>query len=173
MATKIDWKNLAEKVGSLRGNSEVSSSLMGKHAIELMLGEAAMRDAVDHYTSFGPGREIARQVLWEIRPWSAMLRCREIFRNGETLEDRRAAVELLRVVADRRALHWVEEFLHDPDPVIQSWGIGVVDQLIFSRLIEPGEAASILDAASRHANPAVRERVAFIEDYLRKREAAP
>ena len=84
---------------------------------------------------------------------------------------RRTAVELLRVVADRRALPWVQEFLQDPDPVIQQWGMGLVDQLSWSRLINPDQTRSILDSARQHENSHVREKISFIESYLKEREA--
>jgi hypothetical protein len=144
---------------------------MAREAIELLLGEDAMREAVDYYVSFQPGSELARCVLWEIHPWSAMQRCYEIYRDGKDLGDRRAAVELLRVVADRRALPWVQDFLQDPDPVIQQWGMGLVDWLAWCELIEPDETRSILDSARQHENPHVREKISFIESYLGKREA--
>ena len=52
-----------------------------------------------------------------------MRRCHEIFKADEPLDDRRAAVELLRVVADRRVLDWVPALRGNPDPDIQTWGI--------------------------------------------------
>jgi len=66
--------------------------------------------------------------------------CYKIFKGPQKIAVRRAAVELLRVVADRRARPWIPEFLDDSDPDIQSWGIGVLDQLLFSELIWPEEA---------------------------------
>ena len=171
MTSSIDWESLAKKLGSLKDFGETSSSEMARQAIELLLGEDAMRKAVDHYVSFQPGFELARAVLWHIHPWSAMQRCYEIYRDSKDLEHRRTAVELLRVVADRRALPWVQEFLQDPDPGIQQWGIGLVDQLSWSSLINLDQARSILDSARQHENPHVRERISFIESYLRERDA--
>jgi hypothetical protein len=76
------------------------------------------------------------------------------------------AVELVRVVADSRALPWVAEFLDDEDTVIQAWGVGVLDQLLWSRLIEPEEAEDLLRIAERHQNGAVRDRAEFIRSFL-------
>jgi len=67
--------------------------------------------------------ERPRSVLWLLRPWSAMLPCRELFSTAGDLQVRRSAVELLRVVADRRVVPWVPTFLADPDPGIQRWGM--------------------------------------------------
>jgi hypothetical protein len=70
--------------------------------------------------------------------------CYEIFNGPRSLEDRRMAVELVQVVADHRALSWVAEFLDDEDSHIQVWGVGVLDQLLWSHLIEPEAAEDLL-----------------------------
>jgi hypothetical protein len=98
-----------------------------------------------------------------------MSRCYEIFKNDPRIEDRRASVELLRVVADRRALPWIPEFLGDPDSSIQACGVGVLDQLLWSELIEQEEAEDLLKSAEQHGNGAVRERAEFIRSFLRTR----
>ena len=140
-----------------------------RRALEMILGEDAMRASVDCYVARRPGCELVRSVLWLLRPWSVAAYCREIAKSPNDIETRRTAVELLRVVADRRALPWVAEFLDDPDAGVQGWGIGVLDQLLWSVLIEPEEAEEILGRAERHENEAVRERAAFIRSFLRDR----
>lgn len=169
MTSKVDWEDLARILGSFHDIGETSSSAVATQAIELMLGEDVMRDAVDHYISGQPGSELARAILWHIHPWSAMERCYEIFRNGENLEDRRAAVELLRVVADRRVVQWLTEFIDDPDPAIRQWGVGIVDQLAFSQLIDPVETRVILDGVRSSVDPGIQETIALIESYLQGR----
>jgi hypothetical protein len=84
-----------------------------------------------------------------------MIRCRELSQFQNEIETRRSAVELLRVVADGRALPWVSEFLDDEDAQIQTWGIGVLDQLLWSELVEPEEAEEVLERAARHENESV------------------
>lgn len=169
MTSNVDWEDLARTLGSLRDSGESSGTEMARQAIELMLGEDVMQEAVDHYISGQPGSELARAVLWHIQPWSAMERCYEIFRNGKNLEDRRSAVELLRVVADRRVVQWLTEFFNDPDPAIQQWGVGIVDQLAFSQLIQASEARAILDGIRTTENPQIQETITFIESYLQER----
>lgn len=169
MNDRIDWEGLAEQLGLLTETGEQGSSEAAKGALELIIGEAALRASVDHYLAERPGSELARHVLARIKPGSAMTYCYELFRGADRLEDRRAAVELLRAVADRRALPWVAEFLADDDTHIQSWGIGVLDQLLWSNLIEPDEAEALLQEAEDHSNEAVKERVHFIREYLLER----
>jgi len=88
-----------------------------------------------------------------------------IYKSDTDIEKRRLAVELLRVVADRRAMGWITEFLEEADPQIQMWGAGVLDQLLLSGLISEEEAEELLEKAEKHANPHVRE----IADSIRER----
>jgi hypothetical protein len=97
--------------------------------------------------------------------------CYEIFKSDPSIERRRGAVELLRVVADRRALPWIAEFLENDDGLIQCWGVGVLDQLLWSRLIEPEDGEELLQTAERLPNEAVKERVEFIRGFLADRDA--
>ena len=172
MSAEIDWHKLSAELGLLRADGETGGSDDARRALELIIGEDALRASVDHYIAYRRGYELARSVLWQLRPWSAMRYCYEIFKGPQKLTVRRAAVELLRVVADRRALPWIPEFLEDSDADIQSWGIGVLDQLLFSELIWPEEAEELIKMAERHQNQLVREGAERIRGYLRTRAAA-
>jgi hypothetical protein len=166
---RTNWDEIRTTLRSEMPGREPSSDGAARRALEIVLGEDALRASVDYYVAWGPARELTRSVLWLLRPWSAMLRCRELAQLPNNIETRRSAVELLRVVADRRALCWIPEFLDDDDPDIQNWGIGVLDQLLFSELVEPDEAEALLQKAARHENGNVCERVEFIRSYLRDR----
>lgn len=133
-------------------------------AVEHMLGSERLVSAVDHYVAARPGSELARSVLWLLHPWSAMLRCRELFASSRDLDVRRSAIELLRVVADARVLPWIEDFLADPDEEIQAWGILIVDQLLFAGLSDHDACEPILVRARSHANKRVRETVWNIDE---------
>jgi len=153
---EIDWKKFAEELELLAKNKEVASSKDAATAVEMLIGKERLSASVDYYVSERKGSELARAVLWLLHPWSAMKRCYEIYSSSGKPEHRASAVELLRVVADKRALKWIKEFLDDPDPTIQNWGIGIVDQLIFSGRIYQEEAAQLLEVAERHSNEYVR-----------------
>jgi len=165
----IDWTRLAQAVGALTEQGERGSSELARLALVHLLGEQAIRDAVDHYIAAEPGFELVRSVLWLLRPWSAMCYCHALYQDAQDLEVRRSAVELLRVVADARALPWVEAFLADEDQAIQCWGFGVVDTLLFQDLIEPEAAETFLVRAEVHANPGVREQAAAVRATLARR----
>lgn len=164
----VDWEALALRLGTLGKGTESGGTNYACEALEILLGEDALRAAVDYYISGGRGSELARSVLWHIHPWSAMKHCYDVYKSGAAVESRRAAVELLRVVADGRALGWVDEFLDDADAQIQNWGAGVLDQLIFSWLVDGEEVEGLILRMEGHANPGVRERAEVIRDFMRR-----
>ena len=167
----IDWEQLGLALGSIREDrSEQSGTSFAHRALEEIIGVDGCRAAVDHYIGHRPGSELARSVLWHIRPWSAMQRCHEVYNSSEDLDERRSAVELLRVVADSRVLPWIPNFLADSDAGVQTWGAGIVDQLLWSNLIEADDCADLLHVMSEHSNEQVRERYEFICSFLESRE---
>jgi hypothetical protein len=172
MSVEIDWENLATRLGLLTKDGGHCGSDDARRALELIVGEEALRASVDYYIAARPGSELARFVLWQLQPWSAMSYCYEIFRGQSAIETRRMAVELVRVVADRRALPWILEFLEDQDADIQSWGVGVLDQMLWSQRVEPEEAEDLLKKAESHENNAVREQAGFVRGYLLARAKA-
>ena len=171
MKEQIDWQALASQLGTLREGGESSGSHKACEALEILLGEDNLQYSVDYYISGKPGSELARSVLWHIRPFSAMRYCYDIFKSNLPIGVRRSAVELLRVVADKRAVDWIDEFLNDDDLEIQSWGAGVLDQLLWSELVEPDDIEHLLAKAEAHSNIGVRETAEFIRGFLTKRQS--
>ena len=169
MIDSIDWKSLAKQLGSTVPGGEASGNKKARRAIEILIGEPAIRASVDHYIAGAPGSELARSVLWLLRPWSAMVYCHDIWKSSASIEARRSAVELLRVVADHRALVWDQQFLADEDEAIQICGAGVLDQLLWSYLVSPEEAEPLMACAENHITIAVRERAEFNRGYLQTR----
>jgi hypothetical protein len=169
MSNSIDWEHLARGLGLLRKDGESSGSSEALRALELIIGETALVESVEYYISGEPGSELARSVLWQLRSWAAMNHCYQIFKSSRPLDERRTAVELVRVVADVRALNWVDEFLKDPDTGIQLWGVGLLDQLLWSALVEPTAAERQLLLAETHKNAGVVERARFIREFLQSR----
>ncbi len=170
MSEPINWEQLGRELGTLRADGEHVGRDDARRAIERLIGEDRLRAAVDYYVVGGPGSELARHVLWQLRPWSAMQRCYDIYRTAADAETKASSVELLRVVADRRALPWTAEFLADPNPGVQLWGAGLLDQLLWSHLIESAECADLLRTVQEHPNDQVRERGECIRKYLKERK---
>ena len=88
----IDWKRLAEDVGASKDGLESGSSDMARSAIELLIGIENIKQGVDYYVKGGPGAELVRHMIWQLRPLSAMERCFEIYKYDLNLENRRKAV---------------------------------------------------------------------------------
>jgi hypothetical protein len=168
----VDWHALALDLGTLRDDGESGGSDLGRRALEVIVGADALRAAVDHYVAGHPGGELARSVLALLRPWAAMERCLDVWRGNADAGSRRAAVELLRVVADRRALAWVTEFLRDPDEGVQTWGAGVVDQLLWSGQVDPEECGPLVEIMQGHPNEGVRRYAELIRSFLAHRGSA-
>jgi hypothetical protein len=163
----IDWETLGISVGAIsQDGSENLSTSQACQAIEMILGRDACRNAVDHYVSRKPGAELVRGVLWHIHSWAAMERCYEIYTRGNNIDERRAAVELLRVVADARVLPWIPGLLSDADDAIQTWSAGIVDQLLWSHLLDGDDCRDILKSMAGHSNERVREQYEFIRKFL-------
>lgn len=169
MDKPIDWQDLANRLGTLGSSGESGGDNVARQAIELLIGTQRIRDSVDHYVTDGRGRGLARSVLALVRPCSAMERCYEIYRTDQDDESKRSAIELLRVIADERVLPWVAEFLENVDEAIQVWGIGVMDQLLWSEVVRVEDCEDLLLKAEGHSNPEVRGVAQSIRAYLKER----
>ena len=166
---KINWKSLAEQVGAISQSqnrstnvdnwSEIGSSDLARVAIEILIGENNLRDAVDYYISGQPGCELVRHILWQLHSRTAMEYCYEIYRpTNIDLDSRRMAIELLSVVGDRRALIWIDEFLEDKDEYFHNYGIDFLARLLCSELSYPENARNLLAKSMNHSNSYVREK---------------
>jgi HEAT repeats len=169
----INWPEIARAVGALdeSGAERGCGSETARAALELLLGPDMLRQAVDHYVAFKPGFMLVRNVLWLLHPWSAMLRCYEIYKSDNSLETRGLAVELLKVVADSRAIPWIYEFLADPEPDIQNGGVGILDQILWGGGAREEDCDPLLKLARNHSSPYVRQRAEYIDGFLKERNA--
>lgn len=160
---KIDWRDLANTLGSItwtdNGRSEHGGTGVAAKALTLVLGDDAIRDAVDFYVSGAPGNGVARSVLSMLSPPAAMNRCREIILTSEDEQEAADAANLLQVVADRRVFDWLPELLASKNVGVRVWTIGVIDQLvIMNGEVELEEAMPLLDKALSDPAEQVRNR---------------
>jgi len=150
-AMKVDWDSIAEALGSRHGGDSV-----GCQAIEIIIGEAAIKDAVERFVRGDSASEIIRSVLNVLRPASARNHCHQIFKSQRSIEERRSAVDLLRSCAVRETIGWVCEFLADSDEGIQNWGASLADQLAFGQWIQKGDCEPLIARMNGHPNSQVR-----------------
>ncbi len=161
MTESIDWQALVQRLNNL-SQSQASTDLdAAKRAIEVSLGEEHLQAAVDYCIQDKLGSELARSVLQQLSPWSAMQRCYELFKKGDS-DTRCSAVELLYVIADGRVLPWLSEFLDDSDPLIQYLGVETLDRLIWSGTVKYEECSDLLQKVREHPNAQIRVMAALI-----------
>lgn len=166
MGLEIDWDEFAVAYG---GHLGPGGDNRARRALEVILGEQAIRSAVDCILAVRPGAALALDVLSLLRPGIAAEYCHEISISSSDIDARRRAVGLLQDVGDRRALPWLSGYLDDSDSIIQMCGASVLDHLLFLDLVEPQETEGLLKKAQHHENEAVRERAESIRIFLRDR----
>lgn len=59
----------------------------------------------------------------------------------------------------------------DSDPGIRSWGFGIVDQLLWSCLVDESEVGHLIELAEKGADENLKENIQFVRDYLKSRES--
>ncbi|MEZ4234768.1 MAG: HEAT repeat domain-containing protein [Myxococcota bacterium] len=170
MRDPVDWEALARALGAVTPRGELGGSNLARDALSAILGPEELQRAVDWYVAGDVGGELARSVLWLLHPREAMDRCRAIWASASSPpDDRRRAIELLRVVGDASILPWVPALLDDDDEVVRDLAIQIVDQLVFSSLADAEDVADVLQRAEAHADPTVRERAGAIREQLARR----
>jgi hypothetical protein len=75
---EINWGEIRSVVRTEMPDLEPAGGDAARRALEVILGEEALRERVDYYVAHRPASELVRSVLWQLRPWSAMARCREL-----------------------------------------------------------------------------------------------
>jgi HEAT repeat protein len=140
----IDWAALADQLGTITEVApgtlqESGGTQVAYDALIAILGEETIASAVAHYLALEPGFAVAYSILKLLRPPLAMEMCVSIFRAADDQELAASAIELLRVVADRRVLDWLPEVFASPNPMVRMWAIGMLDQLYMRSEIESEE----------------------------------
>jgi hypothetical protein len=166
----IDWYLVASQLGGIEadGRERIIGTDGGRRALELLLGEENIRDAVDHWADQKPGEFTAEAVLLIIGSTIAMERCYEIYK-AEPASDRAcAAVFLLAEMADSRALPWVREFLEDSSEGIRWNGLMALRRILGGALGDAGIATAkgLLSKAEADASERLRDRAREVRHQL-------
>jgi len=132
---------------------------IAREALEVILGERFLKDAVDDYVRGSAGDEVILSILSLLRPFSAMKRCYEIYRSDANIETRRYALTLLAHVADHRVFSWVHEFLEDSDEDINVAGTWILERMLWAGAVPPVEFSLLLEQAEQHRSRRVQEQV--------------
>lgn len=166
----IEWQEVAKRVGDIRGDAY--STPTGRRALEIVVGEANVRDAVDYWISQQPGCFTAESVLSVMRPRIAMDRCYEIYKSESDSENAVSAVFLLASFADDAALRWVHEFLEDRNRGIHWNGLAVLRTILYGPLGDTAidAATQLLGKAEQDSDPEIRERAKLIRLEFKTKE---
>lgn len=164
----IDWEAVAEQVGDITTSGETYSTSSGRRALEIILGEANIRSAVDYWISQHRGCFTAEMVLSIIRSKVAMERCYEIYKKERYSEEALRAVFLLTSIAGMEALPWIHEFLEDENEGIRWNGLMVLRTILDGPLGDVGIATAkhLLDKAESDPDSRIRERAKEIGSQL-------
>jgi HEAT repeat protein len=166
----IDWYEVASQLGGIEadGSERVMGTDGGRRALELLLGEENIRDAVDHWADQKPGEFTAEAVLLIIGSTVAMERCYEIYKAEPASHRAGAAVFLLAEMADSRALPWVREFLEDSSEGIRWNGLMALRRILEGALGDAGIASAkeLLSNAEADASERLRDRAREVRHQL-------
>lgn len=166
----IDWRGIADTIGTINwtehGRSEKGGTQVGIDALIQIIGDAALRDAVDFYVTMQPGFELARSVLLVLRPPAAMERCREIALVSGDEQEAADAANLLQVIADRRVAEWLPELIASKNDGVRAWTVGIIDQLLIMREeVELEEVLPLLCQALEDPCEAVESRARQVLEF--------
>ena len=169
-----DWAALAESLGafeSMDGHfSEASSSDSAAEIVCNQLGDDFLLSAVDHYVSAQPGMASAQSVLRLLRPSVAMQRCNQIIANSKDESQRESSMELLRSIADHRALCWLPDYLADENLSIRVWAIYMIMELV-PATISPEDVEGFIEMLPSEQGGNVGRALEQLREEVRKYDA--
>lgn len=167
---RIDWKRVANEIGGIddSGNEKITGTQGGRRALEILLGEQNLREAVDYWNSQKLGCFTAEMVLSIVESQVAMERCYEIYKTQHGSKNACSAVFLLGSFAGTAALPWVREFLEDQEQVIRLNGVRVLRRILDGPLGDEDSALAkeLLKKGEADPDTEVRERTSQLRTHL-------
>ena len=165
-----DWTKLAKELSSLHDDgSESGGDSFAQKAFDEILGDDWIENTVEHIISFKRGRELAMNCLRYLHSTKATNYAYQVYKtsDGERAEQ---AVWLIKHLANPISIDWLEEFLNDKNVI--NWGIGVLDQLLWTEQIPfDDKAKSLLELANTNSNRQLKEQTDFIRKYIEERNS--
>ena len=167
-----DWIKIGTEIGSITENSDCGGTEYAKLAIENIFGEKWIKETVEKAISNEPGAELAMSCLSHISSEIATNYCYLIYQSDPNPERKNMAVWLIKHLAVKKSYDWIEEFINDKNVI--GWGIGVLDQLLWTKKIdyedEKIKVDYLLNLAIENSNGELKENVDFINEYLNERD---
>jgi len=149
-----DWKKLATQLGSLHDSGESGGDSFAQQAFDEIFDDEWIESTVEYIVAFKPGEELAMNCLRYLHSAKATKYAYNIYKlsDGERAD---RAVWLIKHLANPISFQWIEEFLNDSNVI--HWGIGVLDQLLWTEQLPfDDKAKALLELADIHHRRAGR-----------------
>ena len=167
---KTDWDKIENETQEIISGY---GSKTAEKAFELILGDEWIKDTVNKAIQYdGGSSELAMNCLKLISSEKAADFAYSTYKNDNDSENKAMAVWLIKHLAVKKSYYWIEEFLNDKNVI--GWGIGVLDQLLWTEKIDYEDEKEKIDylfnLALTNSNGELKENVDFIKKYLKDRE---
>ena len=157
------WERLATDLGFVPVSGQgFNGGDNARAAISVLLGDDALRGAVDSCVDRDPGAELANSVLSLLKPQAARDYCRQIVRRDRDTSRRQFAAALFKDMATGDDLPVVGELLEHPDPHVQVWAVALLRVLAYDDEQLPTGPYGVM--MREHPNPRVQAAYADIFD---------
>jgi hypothetical protein len=152
---KTDWQALSKKLGVLKEDGcEMYQGINSSQALEEILGDEWLQDALDTFIEGKPGNELAIKTLRFIYSPKAAAMAFKIYNDNKDIDPQKAslAVWALSDIRTRESLDYVEEIIKRPE--YEAAAFSVLRNLIFDclQLFKGNRLHGILDSVSENFN---------------------
>ena len=167
MTPTESWEMLARQVAGLASDAPVTSygSDMVAPVLDVLLGAAQMRAAIDCCLDLLPGYPLAELILQRCESPVAVAYCHAIFTTTTATARRAQAAWLLATIGGYPATGYVTTFLDDPDPRVQQAGVRLLARWL-PAYPHQGVLHDLLARAEQRSAPGVRADVADLRRLL-------
>ena len=164
-----DWKDLATQLGSLHDSGESGGDSFAQQALDEILGEEWIESTVEYIVSFKCGQELAMNCLRYLHSTKATKYAYHVYKSSQG-ERADRAVWLIKHLANPMSFEWIEEFLNDSNVI--HWGIGVLDQLLWTEQVPyDDKAKALLELADKNTSGHSKSNTDFIRQYVEERNS--
>lgn len=167
----MSWSELIAQAPPRDPHQAFGDPAQARAALVGLLGEQTIANAVRAYVEGSPQAELARSLLELLAPPAAAEACRALLFDQADVPApaRQAACELLRVVADERALAWAEALIDDEDREVARLAMALVDRLLISGQVAPEQVDALVERAERSRDDGLREQARLTREELQRR----
>jgi hypothetical protein len=151
----VQWQRFAADLGFVPVSGQgFNGGDNARAAIAVLLGDDALRSAVDSCVDRDPGEALANSVLSLLKPQAARDYCLRIVRHDRDTSRRQFAASLFKDMATGDDLPVVAELLAHPDPQVPVWAVALLRVLAYDDEDLPTGPYGVM--MREHTNPRVQ-----------------